>query len=96
MRAVAAPLFQRRQLPPPLGALHVLIIDADLIILEVAGELRGALVFDDALEAAPCPTREATIEIELAGAVVRVGSGLDDTKRLAAVLRAVRASASRA
>lgn len=49
-----------------------------------------------ALEAAPCPTREATIEIELAGAVVRVGSGLDDTKRLAAVLRAVRASASRA
>jgi transposase len=34
------------------------------------------------------------IEIRLAGAVVRV-SGMDDTARLAAVLRAVRASGSR-
>jgi len=35
------------------------------------------------------------IEVRLAGAVVRVGSGLDDAAPLTAVLRAVRASASR-
>ena len=46
------------------------------------------------VEAAPRPASQAPIEIELAGAVVRVGSGLDDVKRLTAVLRAVRASAS--
>ncbi len=48
------------------------------------------------VEATPCPAKEVTIEIELADAVVRVGSSLDDVKRLTAVLRAVRASASRA
>ena len=36
-----------------------------------------------------------TIEIRLAGAVVRVGSGMEDAAQLTAVLRAVRASASR-
>jgi hypothetical protein len=36
------------------------------------------------------------IEIRLAGAVVRVVSGMDDAAQLTAVLRAVRASASRA
>jgi transposase len=36
----------------------------------------------------------AGIEVELAGAVVRVPSGMDDVARLTAVLRAVRASAS--
>jgi transposase len=35
------------------------------------------------------------IEVKLAGAVVRVASGLDDAAQLTAVLRAVRASASR-
>jgi hypothetical protein len=43
--------------------------------------------------------RKATapsIEIRLAGAVVRVGSGMEDAAQLTAVLRAVRASASRA
>ena len=35
------------------------------------------------------------IEVELAGAVVRVSSGMDDAAQLTAVLRAVRASASR-
>jgi transposase len=35
------------------------------------------------------------IEIQLAGAVVRVLSGMDDAAQLTAVLRAVRASASR-
>jgi transposase len=35
------------------------------------------------------------IEVELAGAVVRVWSSMDDAARLTAVLRAVRASASR-
>ena len=36
-----------------------------------------------------------TIEIRLAGAVVRVASGMDDAAQLTAVLRAIRASASR-
>jgi transposase len=35
------------------------------------------------------------IEVKLAGAVVRVSSGVDDAAQLTAVLRAVRASASR-
>jgi transposase len=35
------------------------------------------------------------IEVRLAGAVVRVASGVDDTAQLTAVLRAIRASASR-
>ena len=35
------------------------------------------------------------IEVRLAGAVVRVASGMDDTAQLTAVLRAVRASAFR-
>ena len=35
------------------------------------------------------------IEVELAGAVVRVSSGMEDAAQLTAVLRAVRASASR-
>jgi hypothetical protein len=35
------------------------------------------------------------IEIRLAGAVVRVTSGMNDTTQLTTVLRAVRASASR-
>ena len=35
------------------------------------------------------------IEVKLAGAVVRVASGIDDAAQLTAVLRAVRASASR-
>jgi transposase len=39
---------------------------------------------------------EAVIEIRLAGAVVRVTSRVNDTTRLTAVLRAIRASASRA
>ena len=34
-------------------------------------------------------------EVELAGAVVRVVPGMDDTTQLTAVLRAIRASASR-
>jgi len=36
-----------------------------------------------------------TIEIRLAGAVVRVGSAMDDAAQLTVVLRAIRASASR-
>ena len=38
----------------------------------------------------------SVIEIRLAGAMVRVASGMDDTSQLTAVLRAIRASASRA
>jgi transposase len=45
-------------------------------------------------ETAPAPLAAPVIEVRLAGAVVRVGSGLDDA-RLTAVLRAVRASALR-
>lgn len=42
----------------------------------------------------PAASVSPTIEVKLAGAVVRVASGMDDTM-LTAVLRAVRASASR-
>jgi len=41
------------------------------------------------------PTAAPTIEIKLAGAVVRVTSGMADEAQLTTVLRAVRASASR-
>jgi transposase len=44
--------------------------------------------------AAPAQAAPA-IEVKLAGAVVRVVSGMDDAAQLTAVLRAVRASASR-
>ena len=40
-------------------------------------------------------TPTPVIEVRLAGAVVRVASGLNDTARPTAVLRAIRASASR-
>jgi transposase len=50
----------------------------------------------------PVPAQRATpssappaIEVKLAGAIVRVVSGMDDAAQLTAVLRAVRASASR-
>jgi transposase len=48
--------------------------------------------------ALPAPAQRATppaIEVKLAGAVVRVTSGMDDAAQLTAVLRAIRASASR-
>lgn len=41
------------------------------------------------------PGAPAVIEVRLAGAVVRVTSGMNDTAQLTAVLRAIRASASR-
>ena len=40
-------------------------------------------------------TPAPVIEVRLAGAVVRVASGVDDTAQLTAVLRAIRASATR-
>lgn len=50
----------------------------------------------------PAPAQRATppaaapaIEVKIAGAVVRVASGMDDAAQLTAVLRAIRASASR-
>jgi transposase len=46
-------------------------------------------------EAAPAALAASVIEVRLAGAVVRVVSGLDDAQ-LTVVLRAVRASALRA
>ncbi len=45
--------------------------------------------------AAPVALAVAVIEVKLAGAVVRVASGMDNAAQLTAVLRAVRASASR-
>jgi transposase len=47
------------------------------------------------VQRAPPPSAAPAIEIKLAGAVVRVVSGMDDAAQLTAVLRAVRASASR-
>jgi transposase len=41
------------------------------------------------------PSVAPVIEVKLAGAVVRVASGMDDAAQLTVVLRAVRASASR-
>ena len=41
------------------------------------------------------PAAPPVIEVRLAGAVVRVTSGMNDTAQLTAVLRAIRASASR-
>jgi transposase len=55
-------------------------------------------IVSDVISPAPAPRAASVtpvIEIRLAGAVVRV-SGIDDTARLTAVLRAVRASGSRA
>jgi len=51
----------------------------------------GATPVTTVRHAAPAPE----IEVKLAGAVVRVLSGMDDAAQLTAVLRAVRASASR-
>jgi hypothetical protein len=52
----------------------------------------------EAIPAAPVQRTASAapeIEVKLAGAVVRVSSGMDDAGQLTAVLRAVRASALR-
>jgi hypothetical protein len=48
-----------------------------------------------AATAQPAASAAPGIEVKLAGAVVRVSTGMDDAAQLTAVLRAVRASASR-
>jgi len=53
------------------------------------------IVTEDVPVTAVPHTPTPVIEVTLAGAVVRVASGLDDPAQLTAVLRAVRASASR-
>jgi transposase len=57
-------------------------------------------IMSEAMSAAPVARAAASaapvIEVKLAGAVVRVVSTMDDAAQLTAVLRAVRASASRA
>jgi transposase len=63
-----------------------------------AGSLRADFVpiVTDTNPVTPAAHATASvIEIRLAGAVVRVTSGMNDTTQLTAVLRAVRASASR-
>ena len=55
-------------------------------------------IVSEAIPATTVPRAASTasgIEVKLAGAVVRVSSGMDDAAQLTAVLRAVRASASR-
>ena len=55
-------------------------------------------IVSEAIPAAPVQRATSAalgIEVKLAGAVVRVSSGMDDAGQLTAVLRAVRASASR-
>jgi transposase len=54
------------------------------------------IVTDDVPVTAVPHTATPVIEVRLAGAVVRVAPGVDDTAHLTAVLRAIRASASRA
>ena len=57
--------------------------------IRIVSEAIPAATVQRAVSAAP------GIEVKLAGAVVRVSSGMDDAAQLTAVLRAVRASASR-
>ena len=57
--------------------------------IPIVSEAIPAATVQRAVSAAP------GIEVKLAGAVVRVSSGMDDAAQLTAVLRAVRASASR-
>jgi transposase len=55
-------------------------------------------IVSEVMSAAPVPRAASAapvIEVKLAGAVVRVVSTMDDAAQLTAVLRAVRASASR-
>jgi transposase len=53
-------------------------------------------IITEANPVTPVPRMAApVIEVRLAGAVVRITSGMDDAAQLTAVLRAVRASASR-
>ena len=63
----------------------------------VAGALSFVTVVGDAAAPVPSPARgemeRAAVEVEIAGAVVRVSPGVDDGL-LTAVLRAVRASAA--
>jgi transposase len=72
----------------------------DAMTEKPAGSLAPAfvpIVAEDPPAAAATRAASAApvIEVKLAGAVVRVGGGEDDGARLTAVLRAVRASASR-
>jgi transposase len=53
------------------------------------------VTLDAPVQRATPPSAAPAIEVKLAGAVVRVASGMDDAAQLTAVLRAVRASASR-
>jgi transposase len=53
------------------------------------------VALDAPVQRATPPSAAPAIEVKLAGAVVRVASGMDDAAQLTAVLRAVRASASR-
>jgi transposase len=53
------------------------------------------VTLDAPAQRATPPSAAPAIEVKLAGAVVRVASGMDDAAQLTAVLRAVRASASR-
>ena len=62
---------------------------ATVSFVPIVSEAIPAATVQRAASAAP------GIEVKLAGAVVRVSSGMDDAAQLTAVLRAVRASASR-
>jgi transposase len=62
---------------------------ATLGFVPIVSEATPAVTVQRAASAAP------GIEVKLAGAVVRVSPGMDDAAQLTAVLRAVRASASR-
>jgi hypothetical protein len=53
------------------------------------------IVTEDVPVTAVPHTPRPVIEVRLAGAVMRIMSGMDDAAQLTAVLRAIRASASR-
>jgi transposase len=52
-------------------------------------------IITESAPVATVPQAAPAIEVRLAGAVVRVASGVDDAAQLTTVLRAIRASASR-
>jgi transposase len=75
-------------------------VEVTAVPAETAGSVAPGFVPIVTEPVPPAAARTASsapvIEVKLAGAVVRVGSGMDDAALLTTVLRAVRASASSA
>jgi transposase len=68
----------------------------DMTMAPATGPMSAGFIpiITESAPVATVPQTAAVIEVRLAGAVVRVASGVDDATQLTAVLRAIRASAS--